>query len=61
VEYAGSRRQFGRSIGSFQTLKHRMADMHVLVETAESAALAAALAPADELAQRAVAPEAGIR
>ncbi|MFD9887736.1 acyl-CoA dehydrogenase family protein [Amycolatopsis sp. NPDC059027] len=41
VEYAGQRRQFGRPIGGFQALKHRMADLHVLVETARSAAYAA--------------------
>jgi alkylation response protein AidB-like acyl-CoA dehydrogenase len=49
VEYTRGRVQFGRPIGGFQALKHRMADMHVLVETAESAALAAAAAPAGEL------------
>ncbi|MFI9380053.1 acyl-CoA dehydrogenase family protein [Kutzneria sp. NPDC052558] len=38
VEYAKQRVQFGRAIGSFQAVKHRLADMHVLVETARSAA-----------------------
>ncbi len=41
VEYSRSRVQFGRPIGSFQALKHRMADMYVLVESSRSAALAA--------------------
>jgi alkylation response protein AidB-like acyl-CoA dehydrogenase len=44
VDYTKQRTQFGRPIGSFQALKHRMADLHVLVETAESASLAAASA-----------------
>jgi alkylation response protein AidB-like acyl-CoA dehydrogenase len=37
VDYVRSRRQFGRAIGSFQAVKHRCADMLVLVETARSA------------------------
>ncbi|MEU9091675.1 acyl-CoA dehydrogenase family protein [Streptomyces sp. NPDC048428] len=47
VEYARNRVQFGRPIGSFQAVKHRLADAYVLVESARSAALGAAFA-ADE-------------
>jgi alkylation response protein AidB-like acyl-CoA dehydrogenase len=42
VEYTKVRHQFGRPIGSFQALKHRMADLHVLLEAARSASYAAA-------------------
>ncbi len=38
VEYAKSRLQFGRQIGSFQAVKHRLADCLVDVEHARSAA-----------------------
>jgi alkylation response protein AidB-like acyl-CoA dehydrogenase len=47
VAYSKERVQFGRQIGSFQALKHRMADMLVRVEMARSAYLAAAQALAD--------------
>jgi len=44
VEYAKQRMQFGRPIGSFQAVKHELADMMVAVEGAHSAALYAAAA-----------------
>jgi alkylation response protein AidB-like acyl-CoA dehydrogenase len=47
VEYARSRYQFGRAIGSFQAIKHLCADMHVAMELARSALRYAAWA-ADE-------------
>jgi len=37
TEYAKTRVQFGRAIGSFQAIKHRCADMLIQTETAESA------------------------
>jgi alkylation response protein AidB-like acyl-CoA dehydrogenase len=41
TEYARTRKQFGRAIGSFQAVKHRCADMLVELEMARSASMAA--------------------
>ncbi|MGQ4382093.1 acyl-CoA dehydrogenase family protein [Streptomyces sp. SAS_270] len=44
VEYVKQREQFGRPIGSFQAVKHRLADVYVQVQAARSAAYYAAWA-----------------
>ncbi|WP_033321964.1 acyl-CoA dehydrogenase family protein [Streptomyces yerevanensis] len=46
VEYVKQREQFGRAIGSFQAVKHRLADLYVQVQAARSAAYYAAWATA---------------
>jgi alkylation response protein AidB-like acyl-CoA dehydrogenase len=48
VEYAKTRIQFGRPIGSFQAIKHKCADMLLEVESAKSAAYYAAWAAAED-------------
>ncbi|WP_424923582.1 acyl-CoA dehydrogenase family protein [Amycolatopsis acidicola] len=48
VEYAKTRVQFGRPIGSFQAIKHKCADLLVEVDAARSAAGFAASCPKDE-------------
>ena len=48
VDYAKERVQYGRPIGSFQALKHTMADMMVDVEGARSAVYYAACAAAED-------------
>ncbi|WP_435208288.1 acyl-CoA dehydrogenase family protein [Streptomyces sp. bgisy034] len=44
VEHVGQREQFGRAIGSFQAVKHRLADAYVQIQAARSAAYYAAWA-----------------
>jgi alkylation response protein AidB-like acyl-CoA dehydrogenase len=54
VTYAKERKQFGRTLGEFQVLQHRMVDMLIEVEEATSMTHLATLAqawPADERAQ----------
>ncbi len=46
VEYAKVREQFGQAIGSFQTIKHRCADMAVMAEAAYAQAFFAGLSQA---------------
>ena len=46
LAHAKQRVQFGRPIGSFQAVKHRLADLYTLLESARSASYAAAFAAA---------------
>ncbi|MFE6333613.1 acyl-CoA dehydrogenase family protein [Streptomyces sp. NPDC057798] len=48
VEHVKQREQFGRPIGSFQAVKHRLADVYVHLQAARSAAYYAAWATAHE-------------
>jgi len=53
VSYLLDRRQFGRPVGGFQAIKHRLADLYVMVESARAAArYAAETAAADDLDRR---------
>lgn len=47
VEYAKQRTQFGRVIGSYQAIKHKLADVHIAVELARPLVYGAALALAE--------------
>jgi alkylation response protein AidB-like acyl-CoA dehydrogenase len=51
LDYANLRVQFGRTIASFQSMKHKQADMLVDVELAKSAAYYAAAAAAEDDAE----------
>jgi len=55
LQYAKDREQFGRPIGSFQALKHRLADCYLAVERAASLGYFAALTIAEDDDRRAVA------
>ncbi len=48
VEHVRTREQFGRPIGSFQAVQHRLAEAHVAVVAATAALAASALAAADD-------------
>ena len=47
VEYAKQRSQFGRVIGGYQAIKHKLADVHIAVELARPLVYGAALSLAD--------------
>lgn len=53
VGYVSDRKQFGRAVGSFQAVKHKLASMHQAIELARPAVMYAAYAIARDL------PEAG--
>lgn len=68
VHYARQRSQFGRPIGSYQAIKHALADVHIAVDLARPLVYGAALsladgspdAPRDVSAAQAAAAEAGL-
>ena len=47
VAYAKQRTQFGRVIGSYQAIKHKLADVHIAIEMARPLVYGAALSLAD--------------
>ena len=55
VGYLRERRQFGRVVGGFQAIKHRLADLYVVVESASAAARHAAVTAAEQDPDRTVA------
>ena len=53
VDYAKQRTQFGRVIGSYQAIKHKLADVHIALELARPLVYGAALSLADSSADTA--------
>jgi alkylation response protein AidB-like acyl-CoA dehydrogenase len=47
VDYAKQRTQFGRAIGSYQAIKHKLADVHIALELTRPLVFGAALSLAD--------------
>lgn len=62
VDYAKQRTQFGRVIGSYQAVKHKLADVHIAIELARPLVYGAALslAPRDVSAAKVAAGEAAL-
>jgi alkylation response protein AidB-like acyl-CoA dehydrogenase len=62
VAYAKQRTQFGTVIGSYQAIKHKLADVHIAVELARPLVYGAALSlqPRDVSAAKAAASEAAL-
>lgn len=53
VAYAKQRSQFGRIIGSYQAIKHKLADVHIALELARPLVYGAALSVAEDSPQTA--------
>jgi alkylation response protein AidB-like acyl-CoA dehydrogenase len=62
VDYAKQRTQFGRVIGSYQAIKHKLADVHIAIELARPLVYGAALSleSRDVSAAKVAAGEAGL-
>ncbi len=55
TEYVKDRHQFGKPVGSFQAVKHKLASMHVAIASSRPAAWYASYAVANELADASIA------
>jgi hypothetical protein len=61
VEYVKQRTQFGKPIGSYQAVKHQLADVHVGLELARPLVYGAAIGEADVSAAKVAAGDAAYR